>query len=168
MNPQDQNQPYTPVESTPEADEAALQAIEALESEELGATQEPPAVSIITPIESTPAVAGVTDAQVEAATSLEPVATSVPINPTPILGDQTVSVPDTSPVEATASGVAAAIGAQQASQTVATQAPVSEPIKPFASEKKSSKKLLIILLVVVLAVVAGVVGYFAWQSMSNS
>ncbi len=168
MNPQDQNQPYAPVESTPEADEAALQAIEALESEELGATQEPPVASVITPLEGTPAVAGVADAPVEATTSLEPVATSVPINPTPILGDQTVSVPDTSPIEATASGVAAAIGAQQASQAVQAQAPISEPMKPFAGEKKSSKKLLVIALVIVLAVIAGVVGYFAWQSMSNN
>ncbi len=169
MNPQDQDQansptPTFPEQSTPEADAAALQAIDALESEALGDTQAP--VTPVMPVEPTPVV-NVNDAPIEAITSFEPVAAPVTQNTVPPVPGQTTSVPDTSPVEASVAGVAAATGAQLGQSLGTPQTPVSEPVQPFAEKKKSSK-LLIVVLVVVIVIAAAVAGYFVWSALNAS
>jgi hypothetical protein len=155
----DQPASQAPVQSSPEADAAALQAIEALESEDLPA-------SISSPLGSEPAVAGVSDAPIDAIkSSLEPVASPLPINPAPLTGDQTTATADTTALEASAAGAVVAAGAKASQAFSNTQAPAVQPASPVVDKKKSSNKFLAVLILVLIIIVAATAGYFVWQAL---
>lgn len=143
--------------TTPDADAAALQAIESLESElPQQPTQAAPVVAVEptaveTPTISQPEVAGVSDAQ--------------PLTPDYSAAPKTEPAsPSPTPVEASAAGLAAAAGAQAGQSFSAQPAPSSAPA-PFGETKKKSK-LVIVLAIVVFGLAAGVAGFFIWQSMT--
>jgi hypothetical protein len=160
----DQPASQAPVQSSPEADAAALQAIEALESEDLPASTA--GASISSPLGSEPAVAGVSDAPIDAIkSSLEPVASPLPINPAPLTGDQTTAIADTTALEASAAGAVVAAGAKASQAFSNTQAPAVQPASPVVDKKKSSNKLLAVLILVLIIIVAATAGYFVWQAL---
>lgn len=167
MNPQEQ--PTTPTPSnglgtTPVANQtpgaenesATMQAIEALEAEE-------PTLTDVPQPAATPASAPTVSSEpAAAATSLEPAETPGAVPTTPVVGGQTTSTPDTSPVEASAAGVAAGLGAQAA--TTPTQASTFASA-PVVEEKKKASKLPFVLVLAALVVVGAIVGFLVWQSM---
>lgn len=178
MNPQNQDQPVnpnldndasapdtaTPVTPAPAAptpdlsnsdvETATLQTIENLESENTEPTP------VAAPATGTEAVAGATDAL----PVTEPASVA-----TPATGAPTDAQAAPTPLETSAAGVAAAVGAQAAQQQqnapVSTQNPASQPAAP--AEGKKSNKLVVVALVVVLVLVLAVAGYFLWQSTNT-
>lgn len=185
MNPQDPNQPDTKTpdtlfgqpsnddatpsisadfgtssSTTPDADAAALQAIESLESESTTPLPaEPPVIAPVEPAtlassESEPQVAGVNDAKpFQSSYAAAPAAAPTP-EPAPV-----------TPVEASAAGLASAAGAQAGQALGASQsAPTPASVQASTGQPKKKSKLVLIIAIVLLAVAAGVAGYFVWQS----
>lgn len=158
MNPQEQptnpTPAVTPNESTsssPESDAAALQAIDVIEADQTTSPN-------VTQPESLASTEIPTGAPVETPASFEPTETPGAVPEPSVMGGQT----DTSPVEASAAGVAAGLGVQAA--TNGTLTPSAAPA-PVVGEKKKTNKLVVVLLVVVLVAAGAAAGYFVWQSM---
>jgi len=180
MNPQDQDQTTTPLNdtavdtpstqpevsldesstppvelpATPEADAAALQAIDALESE--GVT-----------VDSSVSAPAVDPVPVEPMTPTSPDPT--PTITSPVTPEQQQDTAPTTAVEASAAGAAAAVGAQ-AGQTMAnaSQAPVTQPASSAfgSTQKKAVSKPTLILIAVVGVLILAVAGFFIWQAMN--
>lgn len=128
----------TPEVSSPEADAAAFQVIEALEVEETAGEG-------VTPAEVT------SSQQIPVTTKPEPI---IPASPAPeSLSPQTPSDPEPfTPAPTPLMGVAD------------TSASPNQP-DPFAVQPKKSKKGLIIIIAVILLIGASVGAYFIWQSL---
>jgi len=173
MNPQvperdqDQNQqvippaPVAPITSSPEADAAALQAIDALEAEtEIEAE---PVVSA-EPLSSRPMESSVSP-NVESSSTVNTFGTpevssdaTSPLNeatPQTFGQDTTPGVPE-APVESSTPPVV----------PVAPAAPQAN--EPFASQPAAKKNTTLIIVAVAVIVIAGIVaGYFAWQALDS-
>lgn len=147
------------VSTSPEADAAALQAIEALEAEE-------------SPIVELGESASTNDGDTIAVnvTSAEPtplvVPSSAPIaTPTPV--ESVSSTPfSTFGSNGGIDSPAPAFGAAIAS-TLKEEAPTSTASPdPFGPKKKSKKGLIIAIVLILVLAGGGVAGYFVWQSLS--
>lgn len=153
--PTEQPAPMTETPATPEADAAALQAIEALEADTTTAAP----VTPDGPEQQTPSAAPVTESE-----PAHPITSTPPITP---------SQPDpapSAPVEVAAAGVAAAVGAQQANQLrdTASPAPTTPVLQPasFSGQKKSMSKRTLTLVAIVGVLVLVGAGLLIWQAMS--
>ncbi len=147
------------VSTSPEADAAALQAIEALEAEE-------------SPIVELGESASTNDGDTIAVnvTSAEPTPLAVPSSapiatPTPI--ESVSSTPfSTFGSNGGIDSPAPAFGAAMAS-TLKEEAPTSTASPdPFGPKKKSKKGLIIAIVLILVLAGGGVAGYFVWQSLS--
>ncbi len=172
MNPNEQNQntptpipSQEPMTSTPEADQAAMQAIEALESADDSTPNTAAQPFVASP---PPAETPTPTAQTEEWTApiANTVTTPTPVAPvTPVPSEPSYSeVPPTSadPVTPVAAGVGAALGAASTNQATSTEQP-----HPFPGAKKPVNKVLVslIALLIVAVVAAGV--YFGWQYLQQ-
>lgn len=167
--PSDTPNPTTPaLESTPEADEAALQAIEALEAEENPVTPQPSdqtstEESIPVTVNSTPSKPQA--APVEASTSTPFSA----FGASTLGADDTASplaTPSSSPNEQPAPSESPVVAAALASSLKDEATP--QQSDPFGPKKKSKKGLIIAVILVLVLAGGSVAGYFVWQSLSGT
>lgn len=172
MNPQTQDEnrdqpvypsnPVTPVGSSPEADAAALQAIDALEAE---------SDSVAAPIRQTPEPIAPIESPAAA-----PIAESTP------LAGPTVAPADTAPTAVPTSGFQSPVEnfTQPAAQPPVTPtsapveapgatpapAPAPEASAPFAANQPTSKKTPLIIAVIGVGILLGIAaGYLIWQAL---
>ncbi|MDB5162324.1 MAG: hypothetical protein JWM52_832, partial [Candidatus Saccharibacteria bacterium] len=150
MNPNDK----APLPPAPSAgDEAALQAIEALEAETNEVSGADPVIESPTPV--------IPAAPIQVST---PPVISTPVIPTPtgpIIPDVITEPAPLPPVQnAPSNEVARSIAASLSEETPA--APITN-FQPFSKQKKSLNKPVIILVVVLVLAILGVGGYFGWQ-----
>jgi len=163
MNPKVDPASYVPEGSSPEADQAALEAIGVLEAEESTA-------KILEEAHAVPTLSDV------------PVATPVPVSePTPppapieveipkeVIQNEHLSSSDT-PFKAFPSDPSLAGASSTGFGSALNQTPVQTNTDPFAEQKKkkSSKRLVIILIAAIVLIGGGVASYFVWQSMQTT
>lgn len=157
MNP-DNDKPTTPSPSIPNndsssstaSDDAALKAIDALESESNRIDGADAVTEPITPPETPVAPPTPVTPQIN-----EPLTPPSPLDssPTPDLGSPVTTPPK--PIDEVAKDETPVIGSAAA-------------FKPFeGGKKKSSKKSLIILVVIVVVLALGIGGFFGWQYLQS-
>jgi len=148
---------FVPEDSSPEADQAALEAIGVLEAEESTS-------QTLEQAHTTPTLTDIPEpTPVPPATPTPPSAPVAVEVPKEVLQEERLSSSDTPfkafPSNENSSGFPGALN----------QAPVLTNTDPFAvqKQKKSSKKLIIILIAAIVLIGGAVAGYFVWQSMQS-